>query len=201
MANWSTLSICEVALDDIPQITEVWYRAFSTPHNLELFPDTPAVRSWWNKNISYDLVNRPYQKYIKVVDAACPGEIIAYAKWDLQPDECGERFLPWHPESNAELCAQLFGGIELQRKSLMRGCRHFYLDMLATNPEHGRRGAASLLVHWGCDIADRNGITIYVSSSDQAVGLYQKFGFKLVEGLDDIPEGSTPMIREPCLTD
>ncbi|KAE8340832.1 hypothetical protein BDV24DRAFT_133430 [Aspergillus arachidicola] len=69
--------------------------------------------------------------------------------------------------------------------------------MLATNPDHQRRGAASLLMQWGCDEADHNGVAIYIASSDQGVGLYRKFGFELLEGLDDTPEGVTPMVREP----
>ena len=71
--------------------------------------------------------------------------------------------------------------------------------MLATNPEYQRQGAASLLVQWGCDLADRNGAAIYVASSNEGVGLYRKFGFKLLEGLDDTPEGANPMVREPTM--
>lgn len=125
MANQLTLKLTEVTPDDIPRITEVWFRAFGTPHNLELFPDTPAVHTWWNEANYYDLVNKSYQEYLKVVDVARPGDIIAYGKWDLQPDRCGERYPPWHPESNAELCNQFFGGIENQRKRLMQGRKHY----------------------------------------------------------------------------
>ncbi|KAB8262343.1 acyl-CoA N-acyltransferase [Aspergillus pseudonomiae] len=199
MANQSTLQLREVGPDDIPKITDVWFRAFGTPHNLALIPDTPGVRTWWNEAHYHDLMNRPYQKYIKIVDAAHPSDIMAYAKWDLQPDECGERFPPWHPESNAELCTQYFGGNENQRRNLMQGRKHYYLDMLCTDPQHQRRGAASLLVQWGCDLADRNGAAIYIASSDQGIGLYRKFGFKLLEGRDDTPEGANPMVREPRL--
>lgn len=69
--------------------------------------------------------------------------------------------------------------------------------MLATDPEYQRQGAASLLVQWGCDLADRNGAAIYIASSSEGVGLYRKFGFELLEGLDDTPEGVIPMFREP----
>ncbi|KAF5856145.1 hypothetical protein ETB97_007828 [Aspergillus alliaceus] len=189
----------EITPDDILNITAVWFRAFSTPGNRELFPDTPGVRDWWNKATLYDLLNRPFQKYLKVIDPAHPDEIIAYGKWDLDPDACGERFPPWHTESNAELCNQFFGGIECQRRNLMRGRKHYYLDMLATNPDHQRQGAASLLVQWGCALADRTGAAIYIASSDQGAGLYRKFGFSLLDGLDDTPKGVSPMVRAPML--
>ncbi|KAE8349876.1 acyl-CoA N-acyltransferase [Aspergillus coremiiformis] len=195
----STLRLEEITLDDIPQMTEVWFRAFGTPHNLILFPDTPGVRAWWDETNRHDLLNRPYQKFIKVVDSAKPSCIVAYGKWDLEPDQCGERYPPWHEESNSEICSEFFGGIENQRRNVMQGRRHYYFDMLATNPDHQRRGAASLLVQWGCDLADRNGAAIYIASSQEGLGLYRKFGFVLLDGRDDTPEGVNPMVREPQL--
>lgn len=34
-----------------------------------------------------------------------------------------------------------------------------------------------MLVKWGCDLADRNGVEVYVDASQAGMLLYQKFGF------------------------
>ncbi|KAF7596798.1 hypothetical protein BBP40_012397 [Aspergillus hancockii] len=193
----STLIIEDVVPEDIPKLSDVWFGAFNSPSNQELFPDTPGVHTWWDEANREDLLHKPYQKYLKVIDSTHPENIVAYGKWDLEPDECVKRYPPWHTESNAKLCNRFFGGIEKQRKRLMGKRKHYYLDMLATNPEYRRRGAASMLVRWGCELADRNGATIYIASSKEGVPLYQRCGFVLLEGLDDTPEGISPMIREP----
>lgn len=69
--------------------------------------------------------------------------------------------------------------------------------MLATRPEHERRGAGSMLVQWGCDIADENGVPAYIDASKAGAPLYKKFGFedRTEPGLG-FP-GIASMVREP----
>jgi predicted N-acetyltransferase YhbS len=49
--------------------------------------------------------------------------------------------------------------------------------MLGTHPDYQRRGAASMLVKWGCDLADQNGVGAYVDASKSGAPLYTRFGF------------------------
>jgi predicted N-acetyltransferase YhbS len=51
------------------------------------------------------------------------------------------------------------------------------LDTVATHPDYQRRGAGSLLVKWGCDLADAQGVQAYVDASKDGAPLYAKFGF------------------------
>lgn len=71
--------------------------------------------------------------------------------------------------------------------------------MLATRPEHKRRGAGSMLVQWGCDIADKDGVPAYIDASKAGAPLYKKFGFEDKNepgmGFPDI----APMLRGPRL--
>ena len=46
-----------------------------------------------------------------------------------------------------------------------------------THPEYQRRGAGSMLLKWGCDLADENGVSLYVDASKAGAPLYQRFGF------------------------
>lgn len=49
--------------------------------------------------------------------------------------------------------------------------------MLATHPDYRRRGAGSMLIQWGCDVADREGAGAYIDASKAGAPLYAKHGF------------------------
>ena len=49
--------------------------------------------------------------------------------------------------------------------------------MLGTLPSYRRKGVASLLVDWGVQQADRDGLGCFVDASDEGVPVYRKFGF------------------------
>lgn len=51
------------------------------------------------------------------------------------------------------------------------------LESLGTHPDYQRRGAGSMLVKWGCDLADKNGVAAYVDASKEGAALYKKYGF------------------------
>ncbi|KAF7717713.1 GNAT domain-containing protein [Penicillium ucsense] len=192
-----TLMIQPVTVDEIPAITQLWYTAFNIPINLRMFPDTPGVRAWWNEANRHDVLDNPLRKLFKVVDPFTPDQIIAYAKWDLDPSESGARFPPWHEESDRETCERLFTGLGEKRRAFLGPRKHFYLDMLVTHPEYRGRGAASLLVKWGCDLADEEGVPAYLDAHEDAAPLYRKFGFQNCYDQGVTAEGALPMIREP----
>ena len=51
------------------------------------------------------------------------------------------------------------------------------LDTVATHPDYQRRGCGSMLVKWGCDLADAEGVSAYVDASKDGAPLYAKHGF------------------------
>lgn len=57
------------------------------------------------------------------------------------------------------------------------------LSHLSTFPSHQRRGAATLLVTWPFEQADREGIVCYLTSQadGQGVKLYERLGFQKVD--------------------
>jgi hypothetical protein len=125
----STLEIKLVEPGDISAITELWYNAFNIPQNLQMFPDTPGVRQWWNEAHRQDILHNPHRRYLKVVDVTSPGFIVAYAKWDLDPQQSGPRFPPWHEESDHQACNELFGMLEKERNKFF-GEKQFYCRCL-----------------------------------------------------------------------
>ncbi|KAJ5109252.1 hypothetical protein N7456_005927 [Penicillium angulare] len=192
-----SLMIQEVIVEDIPALSQLWYTAFSIPVNLRMFPDTPAIREWWDKANRHDLLHNTYRKYFKIVDLGKSDVLVAYAKWDLDPSVSGEKFPLWHEESDQEACEHLFTVGSENRKAFFGDRKHYYLDMLVVHPEYRRQGAASMLIQWGCDLADKNSMPAYIDAHEDAAPLYRKFGFKDRTDLGVSSEGAIAMIREP----
>jgi GNAT superfamily N-acetyltransferase len=69
--------------------------------------------------------------------------------------------------------------------------------MLVTHPDYRRQGAASILIQWGCDLADQNGVAAYLDAHEDAAPLYRKFGFKDRDDIGVTSDRAIPMIREP----
>ncbi|SPO04577.1 uncharacterized protein DNG_07262 [Cephalotrichum gorgonifer] len=183
MTTPNGLRLEAVTLDDVPALTELWFAAFTDPGIRRLWPDTPGVRKWWDDANRGDLLNKPFQRYVKVVDpesvdARGRARIAAYAKWDLaMPEERGARYPPWHGDMPGEVCDAFFVREEAERRRVMGDRRHYYLDTLGTHPDYQRRGAGSMLIKWGCDLADEHGVAAYVDATKAGAPLYAKFGF------------------------
>lgn len=58
------------------------------------------------------------------------------------------------------------------------------LEVMAVDNDYQRRGIGKMMMQWGADQADRDGVESYVDGSPLGRGLYQQFGFvqKAVQG-------------------
>lgn len=54
------------------------------------------------------------------------------------------------------------------------------LSILVTDPKYQRRGAASMLVRWGCEEADKRGMVANLMATQAGLSLYLKHGFRVV---------------------
>ncbi|CAI7567772.1 unnamed protein product [Penicillium viridicatum] len=168
--------------EDVPAITEVWFASFTQPIIGEIFPNTPGMHQWHNDWHMKD-IQKSNCRYLRVVDTESKDEqgrprLVAFGKWDLaMPDERGRRFPIWHADSPYQQCEDFIAELEESRKRVMGDEKHYYLDTLGTHPDYQRRGAGSMLVKWGCDLADKDGVAAYVDASKEGAPLYQKHGF------------------------
>ncbi|KAJ5910467.1 hypothetical protein N7504_005110 [Penicillium tannophilum] len=195
----SQLNLEKATVEDVPAMIEIWFAAFTRPHVRRAMPNTPDVRKWFADCTINDLTNHPYQTYLKIVDLESNDNegkprIAAWGKWDSSmPNERGPRFfLPWTEEMDSDFCSSVFEGFEKNRRMVMGDERHIFLDTLCTHPDYWRRGAGSMIVKWGCDLADKEGVSAYLDSSKDGAPLYQKFGF-VDEGTPE--DTSAPMAR------
>src|SRR5436190_15582125 len=71
--------------------------------------------------------------------------------------------------------------------------RHWYLVVAGVRPEAQRQGLGSQLMRHELDIADRDGLPVYLETADRAnVAYYKRFGFTMInEALELVPGGPT----------
>ncbi|OQE00396.1 hypothetical protein PENVUL_c052G05550 [Penicillium vulpinum] len=174
--------------EDVPAITEVWFASFTQPVIGQIFPNTPGMHQW-HRDWHMGDIQKSHHRYLRVVDTESKDEqgrprLVAFGKWDLaMPDDRGRRFPQWHADSPYQQCEDLIENLEKARKRVMGDEKHYYT--LGTHPDYQRRGAGSMIVQWGCDLADKDGVAAYVDASKEGASLYLKHGF-----VDFSPPGS-----------
>jgi len=57
-------------------------------------------------------------------------------------------------------------------------------SILFTDPEYQRLGAGSMMVKWGCDLADHLFLPVWVEGSEKGHELYLQNGFEDVENVN-----------------
>ncbi|EMT71153.1 hypothetical protein FOC4_g10009650 [Fusarium odoratissimum] len=93
------------------------------------------------------------------------------------PHERGRRYPPWTEDQPGQVCDEFIAKEEAERLRVMGDQKHYYLDTLVTHPDYQRCGAGSMLMKFGCDLADKDGVAAYVDASKSGAGLYKRFGF------------------------
>lgn len=131
MTTPSSLKLEPLTIKDNSALTDLWFAAFTDPELQRVFPNTPGVRKWLEDANAHDLLHKPFQRYMKVIDTESKDaqgrpRIAAYAKWDLSmPEERGRRYPPWHEEMPGKLCEAFFTKEEANRKRVMGATKHF----------------------------------------------------------------------------
>ncbi|XMA10068.1 hypothetical protein WAI453_002859 [Rhynchosporium graminicola] len=196
------LSLLPAEVSDLTEILTGQRLAFSNPVEpffFALFPETERVENfeaqvkrteaWWTGD--------PSAKYMKVVDDET-GQIISAAKWCIYETSLTEEqmieelIVDWHFDNESNCWAQhIIRGVHSHRLRRTEGEACCFLDMLSTHPDHQHRGAAKILVQWGCEIADRMGVEAFIEGTAVARRLYESCGFVATPSewtIVDVPE-------------
>jgi GNAT superfamily N-acetyltransferase len=158
-----------------------------TPHKNHLWsahPSTNSIRLLIQRRC--ESLQDPSIHYIKI-GLHSTSEIIASAKWHVQlgpqfglsgNSEFGSQELL--PEECTQSMFEFLETVHHNRQACLGNRPHVRLANLSTCPLHRRRGAASMLIQWGLDLADKQGIEAYTEAHDESRTLYEKFGFESV---------------------
>ncbi|KAL8358917.1 hypothetical protein RB601_008195 [Gaeumannomyces tritici] len=147
--------------------------------------DVPLLAARYARTMRED----PHDVWIKVVDAES-GTLAAASNWKgtvQASDGWGE---PREEESDGgrgrvRPCLTR-GGVALPGAMWFRKLPSFPfsqtdLHICFTVAEHRRRGAAALMMRWGCGLADQLSVPGYVEASPDGTALYKSFGFYEIE--------------------
>lgn len=181
----STFVLSDANLDDIPALAKIFPRAYHrSPFFRKMIPDTAANDKWWQEAHRIALLD-PKTRFVKVTDRE-KGEVVAMARWvlprddgDQQPGSEEGRWPKMTDDVDHELSTIMFGSMARYRRTLMGDQRHYFLEFIQTAPEYQGRGVASLMMRYGCDMADNDGLEIYVASTMEGYPVYLKYGFLL----------------------
>ncbi|KAF5877033.1 putative gnat family protein [Botrytis fragariae] len=90
----------------------------------------------------------------------------------------------WGKGSNVQLCEDVFvRGDEYMFGACGRE-KWLKLNILVIHPSHQRRGIGTLLLEQGLKFADEKSLQVVLGASPWGIGLYRKYGFVDVHGMD-----------------
>ncbi len=168
-------------------------------------PHTSAgIKSW--ENATLVALKDPYTRVLKVTDEST-SEIISSGRWILprkeedggghQPGEEKDRWGDLPEQCDEELVKALFGAFAKNMSGFMEDRRHYCafhllshspwtafdadtntdMELLGTVGEYKGQGAGSMILKYGCDLADQDGLEAYIDFSPAGKPLYERFGW------------------------
>ncbi|KAI7540712.1 hypothetical protein KC331_g9009 [Hortaea werneckii] len=217
-----TLELSFMEEDDIPAFAVVEAAAmagWSVARAMDMAsqggePRQAMVERWACEGFQND----SQQVWLKVTDTEL-GELVAVALWrfELADERAGAAGSVPARDAAVELQGQThpvpevmvaMGEIWEAFKSEFVGGQAFAnLSILVTHSHHQRRGAASMLVQWGCEKADERGMVAALMATKAGVGVYLRHGFQVLnETMLDLRPYSVDasdlrigMLRQPML--
>ncbi|KAF9776760.1 hypothetical protein IL306_005024 [Fusarium sp. DS 682] len=170
--------------EDIPEMCKVYYSAFGdTNIGSRIFTSNiEASNRFFQKSFTDDM-NDPTCELLVVTHKASPDskdeEVVSVAKWSLPgaPIHDPPPAEAW--PANGDLAVEFFGAMARGHRKFMGDRPHYYLEVICTNETWQGKGAGSLLLRWGVERADGDGLPCFLEATPKGKPLYEKLGFKV----------------------
>ncbi|KAF1935603.1 hypothetical protein EJ02DRAFT_484223 [Clathrospora elynae] len=158
-------------------VNVVWPRGF-TKDGQEL----NTSRFLFLKNID------PSSRWIKVTDTQT-NEIIGVAQWNVYDGQKPPEMIvdgppgTWENDTEKEYAQELFKSYMQKRWAYIRENELplVCLNIMTVAPKHQYRGAGTMMMQWGNELADSIGAACIVESTIEGRGLYEKSGYEIQE--------------------
>ncbi|MCJ1344462.1 hypothetical protein MMC31_002665 [Peltigera leucophlebia] len=167
--------------DAASRIADIHMAAFATNGMLLAQFPTSAIRDGLRDSIArkaLDDIRDPHTAVLLVQDSELEGEIISFAKWSL-PSSTSDNEAPWiWPEGTRfDILDQWTQRVEGAKSKVLGDEPCYRLAFIATDPDHQRRGAATMLIKWALDQCSKDKTSAYLESTPVAWALYTRLGF------------------------
>lgn len=188
-----SLTLRPATVSDAHELVDVYLSAFAEDPIAQLcFPRNKAIYDFWYNMIVSELAD-PNSHYLCITtlgpDSPSKETIIAFSKWNTPSAPISVDLPTWPEGGDVELANKFFGGMFATHRRLMEGRKHWYLELIATRPEFQGKGAAGMLMRWGLEKADEEGVETYLEASPAGKPIYEHFGFQEVDRLVHNLEG------------
>lgn len=167
-----TIEVLPMVEADLPVYYDIVWEAGQGDFSDAMWPNgyPQATRDWSVARSVEEMRTSPEtDRYMKVVDSDLPADdphrqIVGIAKWSVYPrdrtdeelaeDERKKKEQGFPPAANEAFLLDFFGAGGDAKKEIIGNKAHVYLAMLFTHPQRFKRGAGSLHLKWGLDLAD-----------------------------------------------
>lgn len=186
----ASITIRSATEEDLPSMLSVYFSAFSpSPFSQRCFPSTsPDVQAWTADKLRSQ-IGTP-DNHVVIAESE-PGSVLGWARWVRRPAAPSKRAIlsesDYPSSGDPALAVRLFQANADATYKHAAGESYWFLSTIATAKEAQRRGVGSALMQFGVDKADEEGWMAYLNSSPEGKGLYEKFGFQVVDE-SKIPE-------------
>ena len=194
------LKLLEIELEDFNTMTN--HANIYPPGDDLVGPPTPicwpvTIQSEARRQLEFHMTKQKERflgdtsaRYLKIVDEET-GEIVSMARWHWYPE--GYSYTkgiewethnavegrPWPNDMNIELHNWMLMARDSEREHWQeKGKACWILMHLVTRFSQRGRGAASMLIDWGVERAQEDGVPAYLEAGVTAIPLYAKHGFQ-----------------------
>ena len=194
------LLVAPVEKSDLEDLSRIEIASFGATSPLAplVWPNggTQAAVDVWHQSHA-ERFAFPENLYWKVVDTDLNSQIIAFAVWRVfrQDQPLSEQGRPSFPRSDANAAPEN-GNPDVNnkifeafleshaeaRKNVIAGRKRVHLSILATDPKHQRRGAGTMLMKKGAELAEQEQLESWLIATPIGEPVYRKAGFERVEG-------------------
>lgn len=181
---------------DVEAMADIFLDAFSgNTIGRTFFPrNTASARDFWLKALAEE-IHDPNSHFITITDTTNSSDssqeppLIAFAKW-VSPHPLDTKPVPstpiptedeWPSDGDPKLAMVFFQKLADMHQQIMQDRRHWYLEMIVTRAAHQGRGAGAMMMEWGVQRADEDGVECYLDATPEGKPLYGRYGFVDVE--------------------
>ncbi|KAF4995190.1 hypothetical protein FGRMN_5328 [Fusarium graminum] len=169
--------------DDIPSMCKIYYSAFGdTVIGSRVFnADIEASDKFLGKGFTDDMAD-PRCVLLVVTHKTSPDskdeQVVSLAKWNLPgaPIKDVPPAEAW--PSDGDLAVEFFGTMTKGHRKFMGDRLHYHLEVICTHQDWQGKGAGGLLLRWGVERADAEGLPCFLEATRKGKPVYEKLGFQ-----------------------